>query len=62
MLLISTDDSGNVLNYHEYGYAGKIEGLGFDITTDGGYICTGLSDFSNNSEIILIKTGVNGKF
>ena len=62
IVFIKTDLNGNVLNLSEYGLSGQMEGLGFDITEDNGYIFTGSSTTGDNSVITLIKTRNNGEF
>jgi hypothetical protein len=62
IVFIKTDLDGNILNLSEYGLSGQIEGLGFDITDDNGYIITGSNMAGDNSVITLIKTRSNGGF
>ncbi|UCH13476.1 MAG: hypothetical protein JSV22_10215, partial [Bacteroidales bacterium] len=62
IVFIKTDLDGNILNLSEYGLSGQMEGLGFDITEDNGYIFTGSSTTGDNSVITLIKTRNNGEF
>jgi hypothetical protein len=62
IVFIKTDLDGNILNLNELGLSGQIEGLGFDITDDNGYIITGSNTTVDNSVITLIKTRNNGGF
>jgi len=62
IVFIKTDLNGGILNLSEYGLSGQMEGLGFDITDDNGYIMTGSNVTGDNSVIILIKTRNNGQF
>jgi hypothetical protein len=62
IVFIKTDLNGGILNLSEYGLSGQMEGLGFDITDDNGYIITGSNVTGDNSVITLIKTRNNGEF
>lgn len=62
IVFIKTDLNGGILHLSEYGLSGQMEGLGFDITDDNGYIITGSNVTGNNSVITLIKTRNNGEF
>jgi hypothetical protein len=62
IVFIKTDPDGNILNLSEYGLSGQMEGSGFDITEDNGYIITGSNITGDNSVITLIKTRNNGEF
>lgn len=60
MILYTTDIDGYVLNHKEFSFLKEVEGLGFDITEDGGYVLTGGSTKTDNSEIVIIKTKAGG--
>jgi hypothetical protein len=64
MVLYIADFDGKVLQNHRFSFLKELEGLGFDITTDGGYILTGGSTKNNNheSEIVLVKTKPGASF
>ena len=62
VVLIKTDLNGSILSLNEYGLSGHMEGMGFDITDDNGFIFTGSNKTGDNSVITLIKTRDNGEF
>ncbi len=61
MVLVVTDLNGENAAYHQYDLINQMEGLGFDITSDGGYIFTGGSTTTVDSEIVVAKTKAEGE-
>ncbi|NJK85475.1 MAG: hypothetical protein HC906_05415 [Bacteroidales bacterium] len=62
MILCITDKNGNIGRQKQYNLIDNHEGLGFSITSDGGYIITGGSGKADNdkSEIVVVKTKAGG--
>ena len=62
LLLVTTDMAGENPEYRQYNLIDKMEGMGFDITSDGGYVFTGGSTTGSDSEIVIAKTKPGGEF
>ena len=59
--LIKTDANGDSLWTKTFGGAGQDYGSSLQITSDGGYIITGRTEYANgNKDVYLIKTDANG--
>jgi hypothetical protein len=60
-LLIKTDSSGNILWTKTFGSLNTDFGYDVQVTTDGGFIIAGISNFgSSTDKVYLVKTDVNG--
>lgn len=64
MILYIANKNGNISQHRQYNLLDGLEGLGFSITSDGGYIMTGGSRIAEDdkSEIVIVKTKAGGLF
>lgn len=62
VLLIKTDISGNLQWEKTFSFYGEYFGYGASVqqTFDGGYIITGLAEYSDSTNVLLIKTDPSG--